>query len=99
MNGPFQGQAPFSLLDGPSFPGAPNPEIRNLKLDASNPQSNLRFRISGFEMRESSNFKIPPYGRGSYTSRQQPLKSIERCHLVLLRIDSALIDASLIAIA
>ena len=39
-----------------------NPEIRNLKLDgaflAAHAESNLRFRISGFEILESSDFKI-----------------------------------------
>jgi len=38
-----------------------NPEIRNLELDfaglAAQAESNLRFRISGFEILESSNFK------------------------------------------
>ena len=45
-----------------------NPEIRNLKLDSQTLQrsrSNLRFRISGFEMQESSNFKIFPAARPS----------------------------------
>src|SRR5262245_36689960 len=37
-----------------------NPEIRNLGLDWgwSSVESNLRFRISGFEMQESCNFTI-----------------------------------------
>src|SRR4030095_9330408 len=36
-----------------------NPEIRNRKLDrGGHCQSNLPFRISGFEMQDSSNFKI-----------------------------------------
>jgi hypothetical protein len=37
-----------------------NPEIRNFKLDGAHEtgQSNLRFRISGFEMQDSSDFKF-----------------------------------------
>jgi mono/diheme cytochrome c family protein len=44
------------------YPRISNPEIRNLKSDsadlAAQAKSNLRFRISGFEILESSNFKI-----------------------------------------
>src|SRR5688500_9000467 len=35
-----------------------NPEIRNIELDLASGQSNSIFRISGFEMQDSSNFKI-----------------------------------------
>ena len=41
-----------------------NPEIRNGRLDWQwPPRSNLRFRISGFEMQDSSNFKILAIGQ------------------------------------
>jgi hypothetical protein len=42
-----------------------NPEIRNLKLDGApeTAQSNLRFRISGFEIQDSFDFQffVSPY--------------------------------------
>jgi hypothetical protein len=45
-----------------------NPEIRNMKLDSERSTglpSNLLFRISGFEMQESSNFKISKFPPGT----------------------------------